>query len=256
MTIATRTAAVSLVSLCAWGLWLGGAVAVRADETEGGPAGLIMAVSPVAGWDRDVLKMPGPRGTVTTATDTAPEYGLFAIVAHPNLVVNNFLFFTHVNATDIWGDFLFANYYMDDKAPLTLNLGGGYLYHSIKPEGEDIRVDVPMVKAGPRFRVPGLNLTVNPYVGYAWERVQTQHGDQDDDSYLYGISAHWHWRMLDANVNYYYQDSREIAQDFQTLRARFNVYLNKTWGITARFDYMEHETTKDTSVLVGPVAVF
>jgi hypothetical protein len=62
--------------------------------------------------------------------------------------------------------------------------------------------------------------------------------------------------MLDVNVNYYYQDGQEITKDFQTVRGRFIAYLNRSWGVMARVDYMEHMSTKDTSVLFGPVAVF
>jgi hypothetical protein len=232
-------------------------VGATADEIEGPPAGVRTFLSPMFGWDRDELTVPGgPMGRTTQVTDTAPEYGLFAMVSHPNLVVNNFTFFTRVNEADVWGDFLFANYYADADAPATLNLGAGYLYHRIQPDSEDITVQVPMVKAGPRVRWPALHLTLNPYVGYAWERVDTQHGDSRDDSVLYGGAVHWHWAMLDANVNYYYQDSQDIEPDFQTVRARLTAALNRTWGLTARFDYMEHQGTKDTSFLFGPVATF
>jgi hypothetical protein len=234
----------------------GGPEITCADEVEGAPAGTWFAVSPVVGGDRNELSMPGPRGTTTTATDTAPEYGLFAVMAHPNLVINNFVFFSHVNDTDVWGDLLFANYYMNADALVTPNIGAGYLYHSIKPENEDIKVQVPMLKLGPRVRIPALHLTLSPYLGYAWERIATQHGDQDNDSYLYGAAASWRWRMLDVNVNYYYQDGQEITKDFQTVRGRFIAYLNRSWGVMARVDYMEHMSTKDTSVLFGPVAVF
>ena len=229
---------------------------VRADEVEGAPAGTGWFLSPMFGWDRDTLTIPGPMGTESKITDTAPEYGLSAMVSNPHLVVNNFAFFTRVNDADIWGDFLFANYYVDDKAPVTFNAGAGYLYHNIVPEGDNITVQVPMAKAGVRVRIPALHLTLNPYVGYAWELDDTQHGSQQDDSYLYGVGAHWHWRMLDANVNYYYQDSIDIKPDFQTVRARFSAAINRTWGITARIDYMEHQSTTDTSYLIGPVATF
>ena len=39
----------------------------------------------------------------TTQTDTALEYGLFLLIAHPNLVINDFLFWTDVNNTDVFG---------------------------------------------------------------------------------------------------------------------------------------------------------
>ena len=218
----------------------------------------------MAGWDRNTLKLRGPGGAETTETDTGPEYGVFALFAHPNVVVNNFLFFADVNDADVWGDLLFANYYADAKARLTWNLGMGYLYHKI--EMGDVCVDVrdPMAKAGVRLKVPALHLSLNPYVGYAWERVKvdietpagTQEEKSHNDSWLYGLTIGYRWRMLEGGVNYYYQDSQEIEEDFQVVRARLSAFFTKTWGLSARFDYAEHQTTDDRSFLLGPVWVF
>lgn len=110
--------------------------------------GVVWCVSPMAGWNRDTLEMRGPMGEVLSETDTAPEYGLFALT-----------------------------------------------------------------------------------MGYRW-------------------------RMLEAGVNYYYQDSQDLEEDFQVVRARFNCFFSRTWGLAARFDYAEHQITDDKSVLLGPVWVF
>jgi hypothetical protein len=232
------------------------AVPVMAENTHPGDGGVFFAVSPLFGWDRNKLKIRGPMGQEMTETDTAPMYGLFAIVGHPNLVVNNFLFFTDVNDTDVLGDLVFANYYADAEADATWNAGVGYLYHKIDPENEEINVHVPMVKLGPLFRFKDWHLSVNPYIGYAWEQVDTQHGDQDNDSYLYGISLKWRWRMVSTALKYYFQDSQEVDEDFHTFRCRLNASLTENWGFAARVDYMEHQTTEDTSVLFGPSCVF
>ena len=213
-------------------------------------------LSPVFGWDRDDLEVHGPRGATSTQTDTKPEYGLFALVSHPNLTASDFLFFSRVNKTDVLGNFFFANYYVNSETKLTWNVGAGHLYHRILPDNEDILVSVPMVKTGPRVRVPAWHLSVNPYVGYAWERVRTQHGDIDNDSYLFGLSGSWQWRMLQTTLNYYYQDSQGVDENFQTLRGRVDVFLSRHWGFVARVDYMEHMSTRDTSLLFGPTCVF
>jgi hypothetical protein len=105
-------------------------------------------------------------------------------------------------------------------------------------------------------RVDALNLSLNPYVGYAWEQVKTPFGDTDNESYLYGLSVKWHWRMIQTSLKYYYQDSREIEEDFHTFRGRVTVGINEHWGIAARVDYMEHQTTDDTSFLMGPAYRF
>ena len=214
------------------------------------------AVSPMFGYDRDDLKVRGRGGVVTTETDTAPEYGVFAMAATPRWVATDFLFFCDVNQADVSGNLAWLNYYADPEAVITWNAGVGHLYHHIKPANEDIKVEVPMLKTGPLFRLPALGLSLNPYVGYAWERVDTQHGDIDNDSYLFGLTASWRWRMLSATVNYYYQDSQEVRQNFDTLRVRMNAYFSEHWGAVIRYDYMEHLTTDDSSVLAGPVYMF
>lgn len=214
-------------------------------------------VSPMAGADRNKLKQPTRTGVVT-ATDTGPEYGLFLMAVHPNLVINNFFFYSDVNSCDVWGDLFFANYYANSKSALTWNAGVGYLWHEIKPEGAEIKVDVPMVKAGPVFRIPDWHLFLNPYLGYGWESVDTPGGEQNNDSLLYGLTLGWRWRMLEAGVNYYYQDSQDLDpdEDFNVLRARFIGMVTPSWGWSARVDYMEHSTSDDFSGLVGPVWLF
>ncbi len=216
----------------------------------------LITVSPLFGWNQNKISVRGDRGQVAEATDTAPEYGLFLLLAHKNLVLTDFAFFTDVNNTDVSGNLIFANLYGDRKKVLTWNIGAGHLYHKIKPENENITVHVPMVKAGPYFYFKNLNLTLNPYVGYAWERVETQRANVDNESYLYGLTVGWRWRMLGASVKYYYQDSRETDNDYQTVRARMHCMFNNHWGAVIRFDYMEHITSDDTSVLFGPVYIF
>jgi hypothetical protein len=225
-------------------------------EVGGGARETLVTVSPLFGWNRNAMTMRGPMGQETVETETAPEYGLFCLLVHRNLVLTDFVFFTDVNNTDVFGNFAFANLYGDRAARLTWNVGAGHLYHKIEPPDEGITVNVPMVKAGPLFSIPAWHLRVNPYAGYAWERVETRRADQDNDSYLYGITVGWRWRMLAATVKYYYQDSREADEDYQTVRARVHGMLTEHWGAVVRFDYMEHVTSDDTSVLLGPVYVF
>lgn len=234
----------------------GYAVDADAIPREGEQRDTLITVSPLFGWDSNEMRMRGERGQATTETDTAPEYGLFFLVVHQNLVFTDFAFFTGVNDTDVFGNLAFANLYGDRRNRVTWNVGAGHLYHKIEPEDEDITVNVPMVKAGPLLNIPEWNLTVNPYVGYAWERVETQRTDVDNDSCLYGLTVGWRWRMLAATVKYYYQDSREADDDYQTVRARAHCMFNDHWGAVIRFDHMQHVTSDDTSVLLGPVYVF
>lgn len=247
-----------VVSLLLLGTILSQLVPLRARAEEALPTTnrVMWVVAPLAGWDENKLFARGPGGARMTLTDTGPEYGMFLMMVHPNLVVNNFIFWADVNDADVFGDLLFANYFVNSEKVLTWNFGAGYLYHKIKPENEDIRVNTPMVKTGPRFKIPALHMSLNPYLGYAWERIDTQHGDLDNNSILYGLTANLHWRMIEGAVNYYYQDSQDIEEDFQVLRGRLSVFVNRTWGISTRVDYMQHQTTDDLSFLIGPVFVF
>lgn len=237
------------------------AVQGNAFDTDAPPLGgeqrdTVITVSPLFGLNRNGMSVRGTRGQATTETDTAPEYGFFFFVVHKNLVLTDFAFFTDVNNTDVFGNLAFANLYGDRKSRVTWNVGAGHLYHKIEPEDEDITVNVPMLKAGPLINIPEWNLTLNPYIGYAWERVETQRADVDNDSYMYGLTVGWRRRMMAATVKYYYQDSREAGDDYQTVRARAHCMFNEHWGAVIRFDYMQHVTSDDTSVLLGPVYVF
>lgn len=253
-----QTSAGLALSLALASLLMSALPAARAAEEPEHGQSVIYLISPLIGYNRNEMTVhSGPRGQQTpTQTDTAPIYGLFAMVAHPRFVANNYLFYTQPNDTDVLGNLFYLNIYGDPEATVTWNLGGGHLYHEIKPENEDIAVQVPMLKAGALIRIKSWGVTLNPYLGYAWERIETRHANVDNDSLLYGLSMDWRWRMLNLNVKYYYQDSREDYEGYNTVRARFVVGLGRHWGVATRFDYMEHMTTDDTSLMIGPVYVF
>ena len=220
----------------------------------------LFVLSPVAGLNRNEMTVPTPMGEMVLK-DTSPEYGIFGMAILGRVIVNDFFFWTRVNDSDVLGNLLHANYYQNIKAPVSWMAGAGWLYHSIDTAHEQIDVNVPIIKAGPTFNVKCLRLMLNPYVGYMGERISTTHGDTDNDSLLYGITVNWRWRMLDAYLKYYYQDSqgdvqgRDI-QDFQTVNFRLNVGITRQVGVMIRVDYMEHYSTTDSSVLIGPSFVF
>ncbi len=183
------------------------------------------------------------------------------MAAHPNVVINNFLFLTEAaDDTDVIGNLFYLNLYGKRDSLVTWNVGAGHLYHDIKPPNYGtIKVRVPQVKAGPMINLKSLHLTLNPYLGHGWERIKTPHADIDNDSWIYGITADWRWRMFNLNAKYIYQDSREGRGHFNSVHIRFVTGIHRNWrhlGVATRFDYMEHTTTKDTSFLIGPVVVF
>ena len=214
-------------------------------------------LSPMAGEVRNELDVrAGPPGTPEmTVTDREPIYGFFLMMESPRWKVNNFAFQSEVNQSDIWGDLFYVNYYDAARAPVSWNTGAGYLYHQIEPPGESIKVTLPMLKAGPTFYCSALGLFANPYIGYGWERVDTRHGNRDNDSWFYGLTLSAHWRMLMASVNYYYQDSQELEEDFQTWRARLIVGLDREHGLglMIRFDHEETSSSRNDFWMIGPV---
>lgn len=224
-------------------------------DPEGRSHDTMLVISPLYGWNRNETIARGGPAAGSSRKETAPEYGLFTMLGWKNLVLTDFVFFTDVNDTDVFGNLFFANWYGSHRRRLSWNLGAGHLYHKIEPPNHDITVTVPMLKAGPLINIPELHLSINPYVGYAWEEMEMPQGDVDNHSWMYGVTVGWRWRMLAATVKYYFQDGRE-GQEYHTVRARAHCMFTRSVGAVARFDYMEHVTSDDTSLLLGPVFIF
>lgn len=218
---------------------------------------LMWLVSPLAGSNRSKLIQRGPGGSANIRSKTAPEYGLFALVAHPRFVINDFLFFTEAaNGTDVMGNFLHANFYGDQSKSITWNFGAGHLYHKIEPAHDDIDVNVLIARAGPVLSYKPWNLAINPYVGFAREHVSTVFGSANDNSVLCGLSVDWRWRMFNLNCKYYYQDTRKQNNSFNNVHVRATGGITRKLGLALRFDHIEQSAVKNTSVLAGPVFVF
>lgn len=246
------------------------AVALPAED-ETAPRDEAWIVSPVVGCNRNELETPqGPGRPTMTLTDTGAEYGIFAMYASPRLVVNNILFFTRVNDADVWGDIAYVNVYGDPAASLTWNVGGGYVWHKVDSDSIGVDVSEPLAKAGVLIRCPSFNLTLNPFLGYEWEQIDISipamtgshgsmgpsHTNQNTEAVLYGMSASWRWRMLQANVKYYLADNRDLDKSFNVVRFWCSAMFSRNAGLLARFEYMEQTIGSDTSVVVGPVFMF
>lgn len=228
-------------------------IPLRAEQ----PSEWRFALSPLAGTDRNELRRPTGRTGTIALSDSGPMYGLFALAVHPNWALSNFFFLADVNQTDVLGNLFFANHYTNPDQPLGWNVGAGHLYHEIRTARGDITVQVPMVKTGPVFRAPALRLTINPYIGHAWERTDVPRvAATEEVAHLFGVTLNWRWRMWEAGVNYYYQQSRETREGSHVARARLIGMFNRRWGLCARVDYAEHRTTDDFSVLAGPIVLF
>lgn len=243
-------------------MFLALAVAVRAamagDEPEDrGPVPASMfSVSPLAGFDHNELTISDPHAGEQVLRDTAPEYGLSLNYVNPRLAINDITFYTDPNDSKVWGNILTATVYGDPQSTVTWSAGGAYTWHRIEMGGMTMKINEPLVKAGIVVRIPSLHASLNPYVGYAYEEVDTTYGNNGYDTELAGLIARWDWRMLHATAQYYYQNNPDLHEGYNVARARLLAFASKRWGVLLRGEYVEQHDTKDTSVMIGPVLVF
>jgi hypothetical protein len=221
------------------------------------PAGGRFMIAPVAGWDHNEYSAFNPYTRSTEIhRDTAGEYGLLLSYVSPRFNVNNILFYTNPNDSKVWGDILSASVSGDPKARVTWAVGGSYTWHMVEIPGINIHVNEPLVRAGPLVRIPEWHMSVNPYVGYAHLAVHTTYGYDAWDTGVYGILGRWDWRMLHFMAQYYLQDNPAERQVYQVFRARLMTFFTEEWGFMARVEHMRQFTSKDTSLLLGPVYLF
>jgi hypothetical protein len=241
---------------------LAGSVLAEGTNSPGRRSSALI-ISPLAGWAENEDLRSGQ-------TDTSPEYGLFAMYATPRFVVNNTVFFTDVNNSEVWGDIASVSLYGNPKARLTWYLGGSYIWHQIKPEDVNMTITItePLGKVGFVWRIPSKHLSINPYIGYGLETVRTEGSvstpggtfkfkEKDrSDLAVYGIMAYWHWRMFNVDAKYYLSQDLDHDTFNDTFRLWGSAMFSEHTGILTRFEYTEQNTTKDTSILFGPVFVF
>jgi len=236
-----------------------------AEDASSKPMNSAFLVSPLMGPVRSEVKMQGPPGTPSkTLKDDSTEYGLFLMYANPRVVVNNTVFNTDVNDSKVRGNIATLNFHGDPAAKMTWYLGGGYLWHTIDGDTVDVTISEPLAKAGLLFRVPAWHLSINPYVGYGWQNVETAintprmtlEQTERTESMLYGVSAYWRWRMLYANAKYYLEDNHDHDEQNNVFRVWATAMFSKSAGIMARFEYSEQLSSTDTSALFGPVFIF
>lgn len=223
-----------------------------------GDRGYLALVSPLVGYNRnEMMARGGPHGQQPIKlTDTAPMYGLFLLLGNSRVVATEYLFYTKPSDTDVLGNLFYLNVYGDPEANITWNLGAGHFYHKIKPRNEEIKVNAPMLKAGPIIRIKPWGITLNPYLGYAWEEIETRRASVNNKGFLYGLSVDWQWRMVNLNLKYYYQDNRDDDESYNAVRARIVMGFSQHWGMSARYDYMEQMVGDNSSFMIGPVFVF
>ncbi len=248
--------------------------ALVAQMPTGKVLGGLSLVSPLYGLDHNEVVING-----VSHTDRGPMYGAFALWTNQRIAINNMLFFSDVNGTDIAGDVFFANYYHNPEASVTWNLGLGWVWHSIDSgdvtmpvefpaQGppvmgtvdSHINISAPLPKAGLLLRWPEKGVSLNPYLAWTEENInfadQRFSLDHEDRGMVYGITAKWNWRFLYSTLKYYYQTVDGSGDHYHVARVRNSVFLNHSFGFTTRLEYMEHSTSDDFSILFGPCILF
>jgi len=221
------------------------------------PDGGMFMICPAVGFDRNEYSSPDPlTGQNVAHKNTAGEYALMASYVDSRVAVNNILFYTNPNDSKVWGDIFALSVNGDPKEVVTWAAGGSYTWHEIEMPGMSLRINEPLVRVGPLFRVPSCNLALNPYVGYARLMLNTTYGNDAWNTSVLGAIARWDWRMVHVFGQYYLQDNPELDQVYQVFRARQIVFVTEHWGLMAREEYMRQYTSKDTSLLFGVVYLF
>ena len=221
------------------------------------PSGGMFMVCPAVGFDRNEYSAPDPlTGENVAHKATAGEYAIMTSYVDSRVAINNILFYTNPNDSKVWGDIFALSVNGDPKETVTWAAGGSYTWHEIEMPGMSLRINEPLVRVGPLFRVPSCNLALNPYVGCARLMLDTTYGNDAWNTSVAGMIARWDWRMVHLFGQYYLQDNSELDQVYQVVRARQMVFVTKNWGIMAREEYMRQYTSKDTTVLLGLVYLF
>lgn len=219
----------------------------------------VFLVSPLVGPVHSEVESRGG-----TLKDDGVEYGLFAMYANPRLVVNDTVFNTDVNDMKVWGNVATLNVYGDPASIVTWHLGASYLWHDLDGDVADILVTEPLAKAGFVFRLPAWHLSLNPYLGYGWQRVETTVTTpggtvadvENTESVIYGVMVQWRWRMLAAYAKYYLEDNCDRDEQYHVVRVWGSAMLSKHAGVLARIEYSEQVGSTDTSAMFGPVFYF
>lgn len=216
-----------------------------------------LTASLLAGFDRNEYASPDPHtGQMQVHKDTKGEYGAMLTYISPYVTANDILFYANPNDSRVWGNIFAGSVCGDPEANITWTLGVSYTWHEIEMPGIALRINEPLVRVGPLFRIPSCHLTWNPYVGYAHLAVATTYGSDAWDTRIYGGIVRWDWRMLHAFGQYYLQDNPAQNQVYHVARVSLATFVTKNWGIILRGEYMRQYSSKDTSLMLGPVYLF
>jgi hypothetical protein len=270
---------------------------VSASETEVSQARLfkekfskdyLFVLNPFVGTsysDINVSNLNAP--TDGSVKDISGEWGVFGLLTTPHFDFSNFFFSSEINGSydldlpkltgnpqapkipipesfDVRGNVSYVNAYLDKNALVTPNIGAGYFYHRVRGDYTNVTVKEPMLKLGLRFNFKEINLILNPYLMYAWERTDVEingYGKSlnvktSNDSLIYGFSAKYRWRLIHSELRYSYQDSLVGKKGVNSLGTQVSVFLNSWAGLSAYFHYRDGIVCREKSFLFGPAFVF
>lgn len=240
-------------------------------SSSGGPTGSMSAgarpgggrpmrmtlISPVVGYDKNTVFVPGGGGAPDMwATDTKPMTGLFVGETTERFNLNELVFRTNPNSSDVTGNILVANLYGSADKKTTWNVGISYIWHHIDTPGGVITVNEPFVKVGVVQRSQRGRLSINPYLGIGREKVDAGPGSYNDPCLFAGVAANYMRKETQYALKSYLEYDETTHDSFPVARVQATHMLTQDYGWTARAEYMGNSMGADRTLLVGPVFKF
>lgn len=217
----------------------------------------IIALNPMIGWNHNTLSIQGNgKMPPTKLEDGEPEYGLTFLYITPRFAVNNITFYTPPYDKDIWGNVLNFSLYGNPVSSAAWSIGGVWTWHKISTPHSDITLNAPFLKVGIIFHIPQCPLSINPYIGYGKEYIDSTSKEYDDNMMLYGVSANAMLHKLHINIKYVLYDNIDSHKTYDTASLRIITPISTHMGWSIWGQYMEQVYTEDLSVMTGPIWLF
>jgi hypothetical protein len=222
--------------------------------------------------------------------DSAPIAGLYFQWVNPERYQWNVFLYqsSNINESDITGSHFIFDFYLGNCPNGKYVIGAGLDIIKIKTDGNispalqnfkmTNNIYAPFIRAGRylNFGSEMKKFTILPWIGYEQDII---HGDlgftvpsmspqmppmtidkEIDDDYHYALTGinfkTTLYHFIELSMKYYRKFSLDDGEDLNTLSGMANIYLNRHWGLSYRYKYMEVSVSKNTYHIGGVEFVF